>query len=47
MAYVHAAIRHIYPLVYPFKKERKVKVVMEQELKTRMKDKMWRSNTKI
>jgi len=43
---VSAAVRYIYPLVYPYRKERKVKVV-EVESKTRAKDKMWRSNTKI
>jgi len=44
---VTAAIKTIYPLVFPFKKERKVKVMKEQELKTRSKDKTWRSNIKI
>merc|ERR1719315_138928 len=44
---VTAAIKTIYPLVFPFKKERKVKVMKEQELKTRSKDKTWRSNVKI
>ena len=46
MANVHAAVKFIYPLVYPFKKERKVKLVKELEPKSRGKDKMWRSNTK-
>merc|ERR1719317_1410223 len=47
--HVNAAVRYIYPLLYPFKKERKTKKVKEkeQELKTRGKDKMWRSNIKI
>ena len=46
---MNAAVRYIYPLLYPFKKERKTKKVKEkeQELKTRGKDKMWRSNIKI
>jgi len=49
VSHVNAAVRYIYPLLYPFKKERKVKKVKEQELvlKTRGKDKMWRSNIKI
>ena len=49
VSHVNAAVRYIYPLLYPFKKERKTKKVKEkeQELKTRGKDKMWRSNIKI
>merc|ERR1719228_1113058 len=44
---VNAAVRHISPLVYPFRKERKVKVLDPEQPKTRSKDKTWRSNIKI